>query len=73
MPGLVASIHAFVLRKKDVDGRNWSGHDHRRANFSYAALPDVIFCAGLPGTFESSMLSPSAIVGWARTALASLL
>jgi hypothetical protein len=39
----------------------------------YAALPDVIFCAGLPGTFESSMLSPSAIVGWARTALASLL
>jgi hypothetical protein len=29
----------------------------------YAARPGVIFCTGFGGTLESSMLSPSAIVG----------
>jgi hypothetical protein len=27
MPGLVPGIHVFVVRNKDVDGRDKPGHD----------------------------------------------
>jgi hypothetical protein len=29
MPALVAGIHVLIAAKKDVDGRNKSGHDER--------------------------------------------
>jgi 2-oxoglutarate/2-oxoacid ferredoxin oxidoreductase subunit beta len=29
MPGLVPGIHAFLLSKQDVDGRDKPGHDRK--------------------------------------------
>jgi len=38
MPALVAGIHVFLSAgKKDVDGRNKSGHDELRARFEIDA------------------------------------
>jgi len=41
MPALVAGIHVFSLRRKQVvDGRDKPGHDEEAQDFFQSSLPD---------------------------------
>ena len=43
-PGIVAGIHVFLSEgKKDVDGRNKSGHDVVRASLEGVAIGDAVY------------------------------